>query len=120
MPESMEVVTGAPPLSPSTYETAGLEGVFGAPRDAAPDAWGRLVIDRVLGRTDNAAVEAGMLRLAAGCDIRVPGTLLDAADSPRTGRTGPICCYTLSPVARNSIGRVRPGWNGSGDALDAR
>jgi serine/threonine-protein kinase HipA len=40
------------PLSPSIYETARLAGVFGALRDAAPDAWGRLVIDRLSGRTD--------------------------------------------------------------------
>jgi serine/threonine-protein kinase HipA len=40
------------PLSPRTYETAKLGGVFGALRDAAPDAWGRLVIARVSGRTD--------------------------------------------------------------------
>jgi serine/threonine-protein kinase HipA len=40
------------PLTPRTYETAALGGVFGALRDAAPDAWGRLVIERVSGRTD--------------------------------------------------------------------
>lgn len=40
------------PLSPRTYETARLGGVFGALRDAAPDSWGRLVIQRVTGRSD--------------------------------------------------------------------
>jgi serine/threonine-protein kinase HipA len=40
------------PLSTRTYETAALGGVFGALRDAAPDGWGRLVIERVMGRTD--------------------------------------------------------------------
>lgn len=40
------------PLSPRTYETAKLGGVFGALRDAAPDAWGRLVIARMSGRSD--------------------------------------------------------------------
>jgi serine/threonine-protein kinase HipA len=39
------------PVSPRIYETARLGGVFGALRDAAPDAWGRLVIDRLSGRT---------------------------------------------------------------------
>lgn len=40
------------PLAPATYETARLDGVFGALRDAAPDAWGRRVIERVVGRAD--------------------------------------------------------------------
>lgn len=40
------------PLTPSMRETARLGGVFGALRDAAPDAWGRRVIERVLGRQD--------------------------------------------------------------------
>jgi serine/threonine-protein kinase HipA len=39
------------PVSPRVYETARLGGVFGALRDAAPDAWGRLAIDRLSGRT---------------------------------------------------------------------
>lgn len=40
------------PVSPQTYQTAKLGGIFGALRDASPDAWGRLVIQRVLGRQD--------------------------------------------------------------------
>ncbi len=40
------------PLAPTVYETARLDGVFGALRDAAPDAWGRRVIERVVGRQD--------------------------------------------------------------------
>lgn len=40
------------PISPQTYETAKLGGIFGALRDATPDAWGRHVIQRVLGRQD--------------------------------------------------------------------
>jgi serine/threonine-protein kinase HipA len=40
------------PLAPTVYETARLGGVFGALRDAAPDAWGRRVIERVAGRPD--------------------------------------------------------------------
>jgi serine/threonine-protein kinase HipA len=38
------------PLAPTVYETARLDGVFGALRDAAPDAWGRRVIERIAGR----------------------------------------------------------------------
>ena len=37
-------------LSPRTYVTAALGGVFGALRDASPDHWGRRVIQRHLGR----------------------------------------------------------------------
>jgi serine/threonine-protein kinase HipA len=40
------------PLSDRIVETARLNGVPGALRDAAPDAWGRFVIERTLGRTD--------------------------------------------------------------------
>lgn len=38
------------PLAPNVYETARLGGVFGALRDASPDAWGRRIIERVAGR----------------------------------------------------------------------
>ncbi len=37
-------------LSTRTYETARLNGVFGALRDAGPDYWGRLVIERHVGK----------------------------------------------------------------------
>lgn len=37
-------------LSPRTYSTAALNGVFGALRDASPDHWGRRVIQRHLGK----------------------------------------------------------------------
>jgi len=40
------------PLSDQVIETTRLNGIHGALRDAAPDAWGRLVIERALGRTD--------------------------------------------------------------------
>lgn len=39
------------PLSDRVQETAALGGIFGALRDASPDAWGRLVIQRALGRS---------------------------------------------------------------------
>ncbi len=38
-------------LAPRTYSTIALGGVFGALRDASPDYWGRLVIQRHLGNT---------------------------------------------------------------------
>lgn len=40
------------PLTPRTYETRLLGGVFGALRDAAPDYWGRRVIQRHVNATD--------------------------------------------------------------------
>jgi serine/threonine-protein kinase HipA len=40
------------PLREGWQETARLGGVFGAIRDAAPDAWGNRVIERALGRAD--------------------------------------------------------------------
>ena len=40
------------PLREGWQETARLGGVFGAIRDAAPDAWGNRVIERALGRVD--------------------------------------------------------------------
>jgi serine/threonine-protein kinase HipA len=40
------------PVTPRRYETAKLEGMFGALRDASPDAWGRRVIEKMTGRAD--------------------------------------------------------------------
>ncbi len=40
------------PVTPRRYETAKLDGMFGALRDASPDAWGRRVIEKVTGRAD--------------------------------------------------------------------
>jgi serine/threonine-protein kinase HipA len=45
------------PLTTHVQETAKLDGLFGALRDAAPDAWGRRVIERVLGRSDLTEVD---------------------------------------------------------------
>jgi serine/threonine-protein kinase HipA len=45
------------PLRQGWQETAKLNGVFGAIRDAAPDGWGQYVIERSLGRTDLTIVD---------------------------------------------------------------
>lgn len=45
------------PLSANTYETVKLAGVFGAIRDAGPDAWGRRVIEHALGKLDVGEIE---------------------------------------------------------------
>jgi len=39
-------------LSEKVYETAKMGGLFGAIRDASPDLWGRILIEKYLGRTD--------------------------------------------------------------------
>jgi len=44
-------------LSPRTYTTAALNGVFGALRDASPDYWGRRVIQRHLGKAQPGEME---------------------------------------------------------------
>jgi serine/threonine-protein kinase HipA len=40
------------PLQSKPFETVKLRGMFGALRDAAPDSWGRRIIERELARTD--------------------------------------------------------------------
>lgn len=45
------------PLKPGRIETVRLNGIFGALRDASPDAWGRKVIERHLGRTGVSEIE---------------------------------------------------------------
>lgn len=49
-PRAVELEKFELPLRPGTFETARLGGIFGALRDASPDAWGRRVIERQLGR----------------------------------------------------------------------
>ena len=44
-------------LSPRTYTTVALGGIFGALRDASPDYWGRRVIQRHLGKTHPSELE---------------------------------------------------------------
>ncbi|WP_141332799.1 type II toxin-antitoxin system HipA family toxin [Myxococcus sp. AB025B] len=45
------------PLGSTHFETAKLSGIFGALRDASPDAWGRTVIERQLGLTNLTEVD---------------------------------------------------------------
>jgi serine/threonine-protein kinase HipA len=45
------------PVTANVQETARLGGVFGTLRDAAPDAWGRRVIERITGRQDLGEVD---------------------------------------------------------------
>ncbi len=45
------------PLTASVKETADERGLFGALRDAGPDAWGRMTIDRALGRSELSEIE---------------------------------------------------------------
>jgi serine/threonine-protein kinase HipA len=45
------------PLSPRRSQTVKLCGIFGCLRDASPDAWGRRIIEKHLGRTDLTEVD---------------------------------------------------------------
>lgn len=45
------------PLRDGRFETVKLSGIFGALRDASPEAWGRRIIERHLRRTDLSEIE---------------------------------------------------------------
>src|SRR5690348_10301390 len=45
------------PLRPGRFETVKLQGIFGALRDASPDAWGRRIIERYLNSTTLSEVD---------------------------------------------------------------
>lgn len=45
------------PLSPRRATTVHLKGIFGALRDASPDAWGRRIIEKHVGRGDLSEVD---------------------------------------------------------------
>lgn len=49
-PQAVEIDPVELKLSPRTYETVQLNGVFGALRDAGPDYWGRRVIEKHAGK----------------------------------------------------------------------
>ena len=50
-PEAVEIDPIELKLSTQTYQTALLNGVFGALRDAGPDFWGRRIIEKHTGKT---------------------------------------------------------------------
>ena len=50
-PRAVELEKFELALRSGTFETAKLGGIFGSLRDSSPDAWGRTVIERQLGRT---------------------------------------------------------------------
>lgn len=56
-PRAVELEKFELPLRPGIFETARLGGIFGALRDSSPDAWGRRVIERQLGRVDLTEVD---------------------------------------------------------------
>jgi serine/threonine-protein kinase HipA len=49
-PDAVEIDPVELKLSPRTFETVRLDGMFGALRDAGPDFWGRLVIEKHAGK----------------------------------------------------------------------
>lgn len=56
-PRAVELDRIELPLRTGTFETARLGGIFGALRDASPDAWGRRIVERQLGRTDLSEID---------------------------------------------------------------
>ncbi|WP_224240711.1 type II toxin-antitoxin system HipA family toxin [Hyalangium gracile] len=56
-PRAVELEKFELALRSGTFETARLGGIFGALRDSSPDAWGRTVIQRQLGRTDLSEID---------------------------------------------------------------
>ena len=51
-PDAVEIDPTELKLAARTYETTVMNGTFGALRDASPDYWGRLIIDRHLARAN--------------------------------------------------------------------
>ncbi|MBL0937858.1 MAG: type II toxin-antitoxin system HipA family toxin [Gemmatimonadaceae bacterium] len=120
------------PLSSNTYETTRLGGVFGAIRDAGPDAWGRRVIEHALGKVDVGEIEyllnspedrAGALSFGLGKTPPPPvrpfnstlqlEALLDAArqlESLNVGEPIPESLQRLQELieAGTSMGGARP------------
>ncbi len=56
-PRAVELEKFELPLRPGTFETPRLGGIFGALRDSSPEAWGRGVLERQLGRMDLTEVD---------------------------------------------------------------
>jgi serine/threonine-protein kinase HipA len=56
-PDAVPIEPFELPLSPRRSQTVKLRGIFGCLRDASPDAWGRRIIEKHLGRTDLTEVD---------------------------------------------------------------
>lgn len=114
------------PIVPRTFATARMRGIFGALRDASPDSWGRVVIEKQLKRTDLSEIDyllhspedrAGALSF--GLNVEPPGPtrrfnrvlqlemLLRAAD--RYARDAAPADEAHLPVAEQVEALVNPG-----------
>ncbi len=56
-PDAVAIEPFELPLSAHHVQTVKLKGIFGALRDASPDAWGRRIIEKQLGRSDLTEVD---------------------------------------------------------------
>jgi serine/threonine-protein kinase HipA len=74
------------PLRAGRFETVKLNGIFGTLRDASPDAWGRRIIERHLGRVDLTEIDyllhspedrAGALSFGRGKEPPGPNALFN-------------------------------------------
>jgi serine/threonine-protein kinase HipA len=116
-------------LAPTRYETAALGGVFGAIRDAAPDAWGRQVIEKMTGRADLDEMDyllhapedrAGALSFGLGDTPPAPGRAFNRVLALRELREAAAILETMVPGepvpvqvqqlvdAGSSLGGARP------------
>jgi serine/threonine-protein kinase HipA len=89
-PRAVELEKSELPLRQGPFETAGLGGLFGALRDASPDAWGRRVLESQLGR--GGLSEAGIL-------LNTPGDRAGALSFGESA-TPPAPAHAFNPVHR--------------------
>lgn len=126
-PRAVELEKFELPLRPGTFETARLGGIFGALRDASPDAWGRRIIERQLGRADLTEVDfllhspedrAGALSFGQSPTPPAPlysfnkvlhlDLLLEAADRIEQGLPPPDEQVRERIIPGSSLGGARP------------
>lgn len=117
------------PLTPGTQTTARLDGIFGALRDSAPDAWGRRVIDRMHGSAGLDEMDYllhapghGAGAISFGSSVSPPApvwkfnrvvALAEVLDAVRLIEEGPATQPIPAPVADllepgSSMGGARP------------
>jgi serine/threonine-protein kinase HipA len=119
-------------LAPRIFETTALNGMFGALRDAGPDHWGRLIIERHLAGSHLSELtyllespddRAGALGFGLGREPPAPkrafnqtldlASLQAAADAMLTDRDGPVAGDMAGQAERllllgTSMGGARP------------
>jgi serine/threonine-protein kinase HipA len=107
-------------LTSRVYETAMMKGVFGALRDACPDAWGRRIIERHLGQAMLSEIDyllhspddrAGALDFGLGPKPPAPKRVKDAwyETARRAGVSEKDCAHIAGAFAYPGFDLERPG-----------